>query len=79
MIILARYSKFILQYLYIFETFASGEKKRDLYQSYTKDINMLIQEEICNFMIQLMYFMYDGYITEFNNLIYRVRNNGTKV
>eukprot|EP00826_Nyctotherus_ovalis_P020883 TRINITY_DN16632_c0_g1_i2.p1 TRINITY_DN16632_c0_g1~~TRINITY_DN16632_c0_g1_i2.p1 ORF type:complete len:331 (-),score=68.76 TRINITY_DN16632_c0_g1_i2:160-1029(-) len=72
--LLARYSKFILNYMFIFKTFVSGEKRKDLYQSYAKDITLLIQEEICNFMSQLVKFMYDGYITEFTNLIHSAKN-----
>ena len=66
---LARYLQLPLQYLFMFKSFASGEKKKDLDQSYAKDIDILIQEEICNFMTQLMYFMHDGYITAFTTLI----------
>jgi len=76
--ILARYNKFILNYLFIFKTFVSGEKRKDIYQSYAKDINLLIQEEICNFMSQLMKFMYDGYITEFTNLIHSAGDCGSE-
>lgn len=57
----------------MFQTFASGEKKKDLYQSTTKDMDILIQEEICNFLTQLMYYMHDGYITAFTCLIHRIR------
>ncbi|MDR3547176.1 MAG: hypothetical protein P4M11_02665 [Candidatus Pacebacteria bacterium] len=57
----------------MFKSFVSGEKKKDLYQSYAKDTDILIQEEICNFMTQLMYFMHDGYITAFTTLISRSR------
>ena len=38
-------------------------------ERHAKDIDILIQEEICNFMTQLMYFMHDGYITAFTTLI----------
>jgi hypothetical protein len=69
------HQKFILQYLFIFGTYASGEKKIDLYQSYAKNIELLIQqEEMCNFITQLMYFMHDGYITGFTSLVYRMSN-----
>ena len=59
--------------MFIFKSFVSGEKKKDLYQSYAKDLDILIQEEICNFMTQLMYFMHDGYITAFTSLIFHSR------
>ena len=56
--------------------YASGEKPKNLYQSYAREVNVLIQEEICNFMIQLMYFMHDGYLTGFSSLVHRLNDFG---
>ena len=63
-----------MQYLFIFSVFALGEKPKDLYQSYARDITELIQEEMCNFMGQLMYFMHDGNLTSFTNLLYHAHD-----
>ncbi len=64
-----------LQYLVILHYIVASEKREDLYQSYNKTVDILIQEEICTFMTHLINSVHDGYLAAFSDLMYRLRAN----
>ena len=63
-----------LQYLFIFQSIVTGEKREELLQSYKKDMTVILKEEIFNFMTQLVYFVHDGYIASFTDMFFRIQN-----
>ena len=72
------YLKYPLQYLYIFSAKLNGSRATDIYQSYNKDINLLLKEEICKFLSQVMHFAHDGYISSFTEFFFNIIDEGTE-